>query len=248
MSNASVVIVADWEIRNIGKSTIEIQVSETDNIILDDLEKYKKSFDYIVVKVPLNNHPALTTLNAKGFVFNEMQMAYEHTLGKVKNTSQFDAFVNKAHLLKVNTNEQLNTLLVEVNPGMFHTDRVALNPMLGPELAANRYRNWISTEFESGRSNLYFIESNNMQILGFAMFRVLAGHIDYLLGGIFPKYQNFGFGPQIVIQPLAFAKAMALDNIQTYVSSNNPNVIKLYQYFGFQLNLPKSRYVFSHIH
>lgn len=246
MAKASTVMIADWEVRNIGKSAVELQISDGDTLILSDLEKYIKEFEYVVVKIALTDYFALKSVNASGLKFNEMQMAYECKTAQVKHSRNIEAFTRKAHFFEINTDEYLNTLLTEVTPGMFHTDRVALNPMLGPELAANRYRNWITTEFKTGRSSLFFIESNNKQFIGFAMFRVLGNYMNYLLGGIFPQYQNIGFGPQIVAQPLAYSITQSLDGVQTFVSSNNPNVIALYQYCGFNLNLSKTRYVYTH--
>jgi ribosomal protein S18 acetylase RimI-like enzyme len=129
---------------------------------------------------------------------------------------------------------------------MFLTDRVSLDPCLGQDLAARRYRNWISTEFDKGHSEICFIESNG-KLVGFAMFRTEGGHLDYLLGGIFPAFMKMGFGPQIVVQPLELARQLGLKGMSTSVSSNNTSVAAIYAHFGFDVKIPESKYIFSYL-
>jgi ribosomal protein S18 acetylase RimI-like enzyme len=125
-----------------------------------------------------------------------------------------------------------------VKEGLFKTDRIALDPELGPELANHRYSHWIADVAAKRIGALQWLmtASEPSRRVGFIMFQEDGKTVNALLGGVFPQFQTQGAGLAMVLRPLHHFATQGFAHYQTKVSSNNFPIFKLYQDVGFKIH------------
>ena len=237
-----------WEYKNLSKTSVEIQLFDNDHLNNQkDLSKLKSKFEHIVAKVPLSNCRTLSLLDQNNFKFDELQFLMEIKLNETENIDKrlLNYFVSKANHIKVRDDDNINIIIDNIHRGMFNTDRFSLNPYFGQNVSSKRYSNWIQYIL-SKNGDIYIIVYKDKPI-GFMMFDNNSKYLNYLLGGLFPDFQNKHYGAQIIAQPLDLMINLGLPIMQTLVSSNNPQVISLYKYFNFSFNLDDSYYVYTYL-
>lgn len=225
------IVEATWDRRNFGRAAWEVTLGRDD---MADVEKTRAALRdgrfagaYVCVKMPVGNLKMLHALEDDGFRFLETQFSL---IDKFKA----DDIMN----LCEKAGEQIKILIVEkdraawerviskIEPEMFDTDRISLDPLLGPEIACTRYRNWVMDLFDDPRSFLSVMVLDGEEI-AFGVDIVDGRTRRGVLGGIFPKFKNAGYGMALMAGPRERTYTLRAE-----VSSNNPYVLRVHQNFG----------------
>ena len=231
-----------WELKNLDKRTVEISVGKEDTFSRDIILQSISNYEYAVVKVPMDMPTFNIELSEMGFVCIETQMNVGISL------HDFD-FSKVAHLYSdtsyelINNDNDFTSVVSNLLPGMFSTDRISLDPQFGEDIACRRYINWLTSEYESKRSQLIKVIYKNEHI-GFMLIKTDGDTIDLILNGLYKQYQGKGLGILTPASPMMYIKKNSLNIAQevTSISSNNIPVVKLYNRLNFQLL--KHTYVF----
>lgn len=228
-----------WEKENLGKHVLEVLIEGKDIFDKEKMYEQIKSFDYVVVKVPMNMPDFNFGLCSMGFTMIETQL----NISKRYNSFPFeDVLVKQIYphttLECISSQIDLDNLLDSVTSSMFCTDRVYLDSNFSKGDSSKRYKNWIRTEFEkktSFISKIYYDDEN----VGFYMERALNNGTKLgLLGGIFEKYQDSGLG--LMTASCLFIHANKKNEpfkvLRTAISSNNHPMMQFYNYLNFKIN------------
>lgn len=232
-----------WELDNIGKTTVEVNVSNEDSFSLDTFKALDQKYQYQVVKVPAGKMDFNFGLTQLGFSMIEAQL--EISLMK-KNFNYNDPLLlniyDKIDFKDVTTEDEFQKLLERVTPGMFSTDRIALDPVFGEKIGCQRYTNWMKTEFYKQSSNFYVLYYDGKEI-GFSMYREHNGTWDGLLGGMYPDAPE-GVGLLTACGHFVYSekKNKPLRMVVTNISANNGPVLSVFNHTGWKLK--KVKYVF----
>lgn len=225
-----------WELANIGKRTTEITCEKQDAFDKTLIASLVEGYDYAVVKVPAAMTSFNIGLSEMGFACIEAQMNISKTY------ADFDfgltaGVYDDTQYLPVMTDRELNEVLDRITPGMFSTDRISLDPQFGIGVACTRYRNWIRTDYISGRSQLFQVIHKG-DYVGFMLIKREGDEIDLLLNGLYSPYQGKGLGILTPASPLLYARKseIAVGRVRTSISSNNIPVVKLYNRLHFMLD------------
>ncbi len=229
------VIDCNWELRNINKKTVEISIEENEFFEEDVINQMILGYEYVVIKVPMNMPAFNFGLTKMGYVNIETQMNVGIDL------ENFD-FSTVSHLFKDTTykhvvsQEDLYSIISNIEPGMFSTDRISIDPVFGEEIGCRRYINWLTTEFESKRSQLVQVFYCHEHV-GFLLFRVINDTIKIVLNGLYKPFHGKGLGLLTPASALMYSKEKSLPITKaiTCISSNNIPVVKLYNKLRFQL-------------
>ena len=224
-----------WELKNLDKRTVEISVGKEDTFSRDIILQSISNYEYAVVKVPMDMPTFNIGLSEMGFVCIETQM----NVGI--NLHDFD-FSKVAHLYSdtsyelINNDNDFTSVVSNLRPGMFSTDRISLDPQFGEDIACRRYINWLTSEYESKRSQLIKVINKNEHI-GFMLIKTDGDTIDLILNGLYKQYQGKGLGILTPASPMMYIKKNSLNITKevTSISSNNIPVVKLYNRLNFQL-------------
>ena len=229
------IIDCKWELKNINKKTIEITIDRGDDFDNDMLSQHTHNFEYAVVKVPMNMPSFNIGLAEMGYICIETQMNVGISM------TDFD-FSKVAHLYDdtryefVENHQDYLSVISNIEPGMFSTDRVCIDPHFNGEIGCRRYINWLTTEYESKKSQLVKVIYQDKHV-GFMLIRSGNGTIDLLLNGLYKPYQGKGLGILTPASPMMFIKknSLPIENEITSISSNNIPVVKLYNRLNFKL-------------
>ena len=225
-----------WERDNINRNVVEIMLEKSDSISSLDFDDLEKRYDYLVLKVETNDADKYYELQSLGYTFIESQISISKKIDQFDlNDKLIKRILKYSSVQMINNEYELDKLLSIITEDMFSTDRIYIDKNFGPQWSLNRYKNWIKTEFQR-KTNLCWMIFNN-EIVGFRLYKVVGGIYHGLLGGIFREYQGLGIGLLT-----AFGGYLcSLDNpeikkIETKISSNNTDVLKLYNYLNFRID------------
>lgn len=216
------IVNADWEYRNLGVTTIEIEIEEYDTreTILTTIQEIRAQ--YIVLKLPSHKADMTFDIQKSGYTYIEDMVQMVSYLKKVNYSSVQERF-NTCVSTQVMTEEDLVTVKQEIKKGLFSTDRVYLDPYFSKEQAYNRYINWIEDEYLRKTQFIKYIYKGN--IIGFFALREQEkGRYTSFLGGIFPAYRKGGIGTVVKVPQVV--QAYGGKSVSTNVSSNNPAQIR----------------------
>ena len=227
-----------WEIENIGKRTCEICYEDKEVFNEELLKEKSNAFDYVVVKVPMNNSNINIGLSKMGFAMIETQLNISK---KYKDFNFDDRLVkllyNHVSDCIVTAEDDLNRILMKMTPDMFSTDRIYLDPHFSHDCSCRRYANWMKSEFRENRAIIKIIMYDGIEI-GFGMSRGKGGISYGLLGGIYEGVQAEGYG--FLTACAGFITAHKSNNpfIKTYtsISSNNLPMLQIYNYLNFKID------------
>lgn len=227
-----------WEIDNIGKKTIELMFSKEDRFSPDDVAKACEGYEYLVAKVQTGNVESLFGLQSMGFKVIETQI----NISKRYNDFDFNDrllkfFSDNLLFTEITDLKGMEHILSSISSNMFITDRVHLDPHLGPKLGLNRYRNWIRSEFQKGAFLFEFIYRGKN--IGFCLFRKISDEIaDVFLAGIYEQYQHLGYGILTASSIFLYCRAhnINIKKMLTSISSNNTPVVQIYNYLQFKVD------------
>ena len=225
------IVEATWERRNLGRDVWEITLGRED---MDDAEKTIAALHdnrfagaYVCVKMPVGNLKMLHALEDDGFRFLETQLSLMDRF-KVEDVVGQCAGENERIEFKVVEKKESawEKVISKIVPGMFNTDRISLDPMLGAEIACRRYRNWMMDLIRDPRSVLTVMLLNGKEI-AFNL-DIEEGNTRHgILGGTFPEFKDTGYGMVLMAGPRE-----KKTKVRTAVSSNNPQVLRAHQNCG----------------
>lgn len=229
------IIDCKWELKNINKKTVEITIDRGDDFDSDMLSQHTHNFEYAVVKVPMNMPSFNIGLAEMGYICIETQMNVGISM------ADFD-FSKVAHLYNdtryeiVENHQDYLSVISNIEPGMFSTDRVCIDTHFNGEIGCRRYINWLTTEYESKKSQLVKVIYLDKHV-GFMLIKLGNNTIDLLLNGLYKPYQGKGLGILTPASPMMFIKknSLPIENEITSISSNNIPVVKLYNRLDFKL-------------
>ena len=232
------VIDADWEMRNLGCKTVEIVVGKEDakkqsDEICSELAQAIKDHEarYVVVKVDTRYSAISLRLQHEGYDLIEVQATSRQTREAAEAAlERFAPFAEGVNYYEAQP-EDVAMVIREVRKGIFKTDRIALDPHFGVEIANLRYANWIQDEV-ARKTPLYIATYQDMP-LGFMLNREQQrGRFHGLLLGLFTDEAVQGYGSL-----LDYASARELVDhgmriLEGGMSMNNPKVVQLHQAYG----------------
>ncbi len=230
---------ATWELRNLGKRTIELTLEKADFVrdpkdiyaaIGEAMKKYKS--EYTVVKVKPGKPQIAWELQRNGFLHIETQLhlkAERDDMAYEVNKYQHIFGEDEISVQPVVNEKDVRCIQEEIRKGIFTTDRVALDPYFGVEIANRRYANWVGDEVGRGATLTYIIRGREK--VGFGLGRNGQG----LLGGLFTKYQKDGSGGEYEYAGCSAAIKTDRECFYTTVSSNNPKILRLHEMFGYRV-------------
>lgn len=243
------IVNATWELKNLGKRTVELTLENEDcaqnsEEVLRNVISIRENYDaeYLVVKIPAGYPWAGDAFCKNGFVRIETQLHLQATREDVKpNLEKYKRFFRKTVAEEIKNPEDFAYVKKEISRGVFFTDRVALDPEFGVEIANRRYTNWIEDELQRG-GKLYCISENDNK-LGFSLQRYDGNSVFALLAGLFKKYQGRGLGGKIYLTKLARDYSEGYEKFYTAVSSNNISVLKIHESTGYKVSSLQDVYV-----
>ena len=224
-----------WELKNLDKRTVEISVGKEDIFNRDIIEQSISNYEYAVVKVPMDMPSFNIGLSNMGFVCIETQMNVGINLHDFDFSKVEHLYSDTSYEL-INNDDDFTSVVSNLLPGMFSTDRISLDSQFGEAIACRRYINWLTSEYESKRSQLIKVIYKNEHI-GFMLIKIDGDTIDLILNGLYKQYQGKGLGILTPASPMMYIKKNSLNIAQevTSISSNNIPVVKLYNRLNFQL-------------
>lgn len=227
------IVRAQWEERNFNCKTYEITLDRKDLESLDLLfsKLHSECFNdsYVTIKLPVGNLKALHALEDDGFRFMETQLFLVEHFEPLPFPNGISQWMESMVRTRVDKNrEAWGRIIDRIVPGMFGTDRISLDPFLGPEIGCLRYKNWCWDLFENPNSWMWVLKIEDKEVsFGINIRNNETGVDDGVLGGVFPEYQGDGFG----IFQIAGTKDRKIKN-KTKVSSNNPKILRIFQNYG----------------
>lgn len=234
----------NWELANIGKRTCEINYEENDTFDINELVEKTRSYEYIVVKVPMCLPAINIGLAHLGFSMIETQINIS------KNYKQFNFDDRLIKILYpyveeqiITTDEDFQGIINRITTDMFSTDRIYLDPHFDYDLSRKRYTNWMRTEFDMKSSTFKKILYKGEEV-GFGMLREKDGVIHGLLGGVYESNQTEGLGLLTACSGFltAHKNNTPFKKVLTAISSNNVPMMQLYNYLQFKVS--KMTYIF----
>lgn len=240
---------ATWEQRNFGRNAFEISLNKTDLKRMQDVQtelrdkKYEGA--YVTVRLPVGDLACVHLLEDIGFRFMETQIAVSYDLRNYRTPKAYD--LDPVSVVEVPHDEcKWREVVDKITPKLFETDRISLDPILGPEIGCRRYKNWIMDLIDKPEAHLMLFESPDKQgePYGFSIDRLNAasGEIHVILAGVFADCEKLGVGMSIWDALFKNAVARGATILRSAVSSNNPTVIVLDSVLGVQFC--KLTYVF----
>ena len=231
------IVEAFWEERNLGVTCYEVTVEKGDSLQQISNELSRLAFvQYIVVKVDTPNVEAHLLLAELGYTFMEASI---NMFLDVRNyrLSSLEQRLN-AHIRwhSLTSKEGLVRFNLELDKGIFNTDRIYLDPEFAKTQASHRYKCWIKDEMERG-SELFEITYKE-QAIGFFIQKQLdeKTYYPFLAGLYHDNQEKIGLGFSVLAKPIENTIERGGRYISTYVSSNNLPIVKLHTQIGFLPN------------
>lgn len=236
-----------WEYDNFGLKTISFDAGIDDVFYKDSFKAL--GYEYIVALIPVGKADFIFGLPEIGFVQVESQLSISKTFSSIDfSNALIRSLEKKTDFKEIVTADDLEHVFEKMTKNMFTTDRICLDPKMGPEMALKRYQNWMKTELERKKFTIIQVCIRGINV-GFSMFKLEGDKCFVYLGGIYEDYQKMGIG---LLTPISPALYMRKNNIscrllETQISSNNYPVIELYNFLGYKLDKVTNVFV-KHTH
>lgn len=233
------IVHATWENRNLGCEAYEIALDRSDmknfDATLQEIRAQDFSGAYVTLKMPVGDLKALHALEDDGFRFMETQFRVGRSLQNYETPDilkRYQNLLTREEVPKIKSEWQ--KVIDLITPDMFTTDRIYLDPKLKPGMSCTRYKNWIADSVDKDGLFLFVYQKESEPIgFGFYRFDRQKQTGEGILGGAFEKYQNGLYG--LVLHDLYNRenKKIGLKHNSVTVSSNNLNMMKCYNLFGY---------------
>jgi hypothetical protein len=228
-------IDAFWEKRNLGVDCTEITISNEDTVSqLEAITDLLDTIEYIVVKVPIARLDINEYLTKHDFVFIEANVNFQLNIKDAILTPLQQRLNNSIAYAEMNASD-LSLLYVEIEKGLFKTDRILLDHNFTKLQAATRYINWIKDELARTAKAYKIVYKEDT--IGFFTFKQIAEDVYYpFLAGLYEKYSQSGLGFTTLRKPIEEVIKRKGKLISTYASTNNPYVIRAHTQQGFSIH------------
>lgn len=231
---------AHWELRNLGITTQEVEIENSDSCEYLATEIDNLSATYRVIKSPAARLDIYKLLSEKGYHLAETAIRVSHSLKKLSCPELIMRFCNEVSFDNMD-DKDFELMQEQIRKGMFKSDRVILDPYFNPSQAANRYIMWMQDE--RNRGTTMFNYRFNGEPVGFScMKETKPGSFCPILGGIYNTDKALPIGTVIVYKQMEVAKSLGGKELFTHISTNNPAVVKIYSQLGYTFD--DVRYVF----
>jgi GNAT superfamily N-acetyltransferase len=230
------IINAFWEKENIGLQTTEIIFAGGED--LNEFIREKNHNEHVVLKIPSHQLDIIHYCESIGYSFIEQQFELSKRLKKKDFPRTVEIIANDYRYEEVTTDENLQIILDEIDYGIFDTDRIYLDPLLGPKYSSKRYKNWLRTMYADLQNKIYLIkDTDDNNYIGFYCINISDPHVcKGILGSVFHEYKNSGIGVLFIYFAVKYATEQGFRRYATAVSSHNIAVMNLYQLLSFQIN------------
>ena len=237
---------ATWERRNLGRDAWEITLDRKDmedvSGVIKTLNDEKFKGAYVCVKLPVGNLKMVHALEDDGFRFLEVQLSLISHFEPANILSQRESMGNVEFKTVEKTSEAWERIIQKVPAGLFDTDRIALDPRFGPDVARRRYQNWMRDLLANPKSRLTVMVVDGNEI-AFGLDIVDEGRVEGVLGATFEEFRNSGYG---MLSMAGYDEGELAMKHRTAVSSNNQAVLRTHQNCGRIIY--KEMYVFRKIY
>ena len=226
------IIKATWENRNLGCDAYEITLDRKDlknfDAVLDEIHTQDFAGAYVTLKMPVGDLKALHALEDDGFRFMETQFHIaDYFEPKETPDEAADLMKNAERIVIPKDRAEWERIISKITPDMFDTDRISLDPLLGKEMACKRYQNWCRDLFDNPNSWMWVMKVDGQEVsFGLNVRDAEKQTDDGILGGVFAKFKNIGYG---IFQS---GELNRKTKGKTIVSSNNTAMLRIYQHFG----------------
>ena len=231
-------INATWEERNLGVKTIEISLEKKDASLADreickQIEDFRDTYQakYVVVKVDTKYPQISQLLQEDKYLLIESQI--ELKLNREDAQEKYELYREMFSGIDYRRveSDQLCNVINEINKGIFTTDRIALDPYFGVNVANKRYALWVQDEVQRGADIFY--SCYNGQPIGFFLGKDLGnGNIKGILGGLFVGDNTRNYGGIYLFSTIKCFLDGTGNVDRTMVSSNNVPILQLHLMFG----------------
>ena len=236
------VIEAKWEIRNLGVSCLEFELSESDDIEEVRHKINSANAQYQIAKVPVGDVKLQLVVQECGFRFFETNIQLERKIDKlIQMPKIYERFMEDISY-KDATNGEIEYVLREIEQGeIFTKDKVAQDPYFSPELSGKRYALWAKDILAAGAATVLGMYKG--KVVSFTIYEDKGDHFQAFIGGMLNGYRNRGLGfiPLLVTGEHISEHGGGI--LRTGVSSNNPSILKLQLMFGCSIKEMKNIYV-----
>jgi ribosomal protein S18 acetylase RimI-like enzyme len=225
-----------WENRNLGVSTsLEYRIHEKDtwDEIKDEVKQHHEM--YQVMHIPGGNTDVLYMAQTEGFKVIEMNLQLIRQLDHLSMPKVYSRF--KPFISCHEADEQEKELILSCikDGGIFSTDKISRDPRFGIEQSGWRYFCWTKDVIENGAKLLCMQYKG--KTIGFDVFVQQDEHTaEAFLGGLIPEYIDSGLGFIMIYLITQYAKEKGFKRIVTGVSSNNIQILKLHELFGYSVS------------
>ena len=238
------VIDASWDTRSLGVKSGQVVFSDSDSLSqIKEALRLSESYDYVVAKLPVSCVEVIPLLEIHGFSFAECSIEVVLRIRDAKPSILMQRMANQMEVKEADDEQKLE-IYKQIETGIFQTDRVALDPLFGPQYAARRYVNWIEDELQNG-AILYYVTYKGDGVGFFSYKETIAGKEAWpFLAGVFKSYKRSGIGSNVALDASRIvAQQRGCTRIRTYVSSNNPPILRAQIAYGYQVE--KMEYVLT---
>ena len=228
------ILKAYWEKRNLGVSCTEINADLDDTV--DDVRAAIRllSDDYVVAKVPVPRTDLLFFFQEAGYAVIEVTLRLRMRLRELVYPPLYKRY--EKHLtFREAKEEDVCRIMLEIQAGVFATDRVSLDPRFTPDQAAIRYRNWVEEELH--RSSKVYITMFKSDEIGFSLLRNDGGgRFCGLFGALYSEKNKTALGFAVGLGNMIKAKELGGTTIETTVSTNNLAALKMNLSIGYEVS------------
>ncbi len=244
------IIDAVWELRNLDLKVKEVAIEEADSTesVMDQLRCVDA--EYIVVKAPVLKADLYFGLSQMGYTYVESMLRLRHDMILPSLTPENEALMTRVKMRQM-TNLEQERMVRSVEMGVYHNDRISVDPYFSQQLANRRYSFWIQDEIKRGTSFWQF-ELEDC-VFGFVGVQRTQETAHDVLNGIYPEFRGRGLSKAFTYHTVQEYQRRGAKFLTTDISSNNPLALKRCLNYGYTLekmtyiwvkhNLPKEEYL-----
>lgn len=227
------IINAFWEKRNLNLNTYELEFEDGDKVenILDEIKRLNDP-GYLVAKVPAGRNEINNCLIQNGFYYAESIIKLGMALKDYNLPKKLEK-INNSISYKLVEGDKIFFICSKIQENIFTTDRIALDKLFGLVIANKRYSNWIIDEFNKDSSNIFELYYFDRGIGFFGIKEINENNVEIFLAGMYNEFKDLGFGFSMISKSIELAISKKIKNLNTYVSTNNIEVLRLYVKLGF---------------
>lgn len=242
------IVNAEWELRNLGKRTVELTLEKADLLreakeVYADIEAAEREYqsEYTVVKVKTGKPQIGRELAKNGFWHIETQIITRAFYDDVREAvERYRPFYENVEQVEISSAEELSQIQLQIEKGIFTTDRIALDPVFGIGIANHRYANWVRDEYMKGGHVIYTIVDGKK--IAFSVYRQKGNARWGLLTGIFPAYARDNYGGYLLFGSSVSLVENNVSVMHGAISGNNHNVFALHEMFGHRVQMLQEVY------